>query len=117
MLPSASRLKHKSGFAAVYAKGRSCATDLVVVYASRNRTSITRIGFSVSRKVGRAVERNRTKRVLREAMRRMLAELAGGYDLVVIARPPAANASFSDIRASLRTLLRRSGVLKGGRDS
>jgi RNase P protein component len=47
----------------------------------------------------------------------MLGELAGGYDVVVIARPAAANASFSDVRASLRTLLRKSGVLKSGRDS
>ena len=110
MLPSASRLKHRSGFASVYARGRSYATDLVVVYVRRGKNETTRIGFSVSKRVGKAVARNRTKRLLREAARELLPEIEPGCDVVVVARSAAATASHSSIRASLRALLRRSGV-------
>lgn len=112
MLPSASRLKRRSDFGRVYGKGRSYATDLIVVYVLPNRGDTTRIGFSVSKKLGKSVARNRVKRLLREAARALLPDLAPGFDIVVIARQKASGAALVDLFPALLELVRRSGVLR-----
>lgn len=86
-----------------------------MVYVRPNRKERTRIGFSVSKKLGKAVARNRTKRVLREAARQLLAETASGYDVVVVARAAAGHASFVRILAALRQLFHRAEILTGAR--
>jgi len=112
VLPARARLKLRSDFRSVYARGRSCATDLVVVYALPNHKDTTRIGFSVSRKVGKAVVRNRVKRLLREAARAMLPSLDPGYDVIIIARGAAVGASLAEISESLTCLFGRLGILR-----
>jgi ribonuclease P protein component len=59
----------------------------VIVYGAPNGLPVTRLGLSVSRKVGGAVQRNRVKRLLREAFRAVQHDLPAGLDLVVVARP------------------------------
>jgi ribonuclease P protein component len=110
MLPSAARLRRRSDFGRVYAKGRSYATDLIVVYALPGRGRTTRVGFSVSGKLGKAVKRNRTRRLLQEAVRPLLPNVNGRYDLVVVAKKKAAGASLVDFGYALDRLLRQSGV-------
>tara|TARA_B100000900_G_scaffold356860_1_gene326863 strand:- start:142 stop:393 length:252 start_codon:yes stop_codon:yes gene_type:complete len=67
----------------------------------RNGTSQTRVGLTVSRKVGNAVIRNRVKRWLREAIRHQQTQLPPGFDVVVIAYPQAADSSFNAIGREL----------------
>lgn len=110
MLPSASRLKQQSGFKRVYAKGRSYPSDLVVVYVLPNRSGAIRVGFSVSKKIGNAVVRNRTKRLMREAVRLLLPCIAGGYDVVIVARRRAAGAAFLPIYEAVRALFAKAGI-------
>ncbi|MCE5324426.1 ribonuclease P protein component [bacterium] len=112
MLPSAWRLRLKSQFAKVYSKGRSAATDLIVVYTLVNNESITRVGFSVSKKLGGAVKRNRVKRLLRETVRLRLADIADGYDVVIVARRRAAEAALAEFEVSVDRLFRKLGILK-----
>ena len=112
MLPSASRLRQRSAFGRIYAKGRSYVTDLVVVYILPNKGHVTRIGFSVSKKLGNAVKRNRVKRLLREAAREMLPHISDGYDVVVVARNRAAGAVYGDVYAALYGRLQKTGILK-----
>src|SRR5680860_1900245 len=88
------RITRSGDFDAVYRRGRSAANRHLVVYAfsreDRPAGSPARLGLSVSRKVGGAVERNRVKRVLREQFATLAPGLPGGIDVVVIARPGAA---------------------------
>jgi len=76
----------------------------------RTDGATTRIGFSTPRSLGGAVQRNRVRRRLRELVRERYGELGTGWDLLVIARPSAAQASFADLREALGTLIARSEI-------
>lgn len=92
MRPASSgrRLSRSAEFERVYRQGRSTANRHLVLYTFPNpSTCRPRLGLSVSRKVGGAVERNRVKRLLREAFARAESELSPGQDIVVVARPEA----------------------------
>ena len=88
------RITRSGDFDMVYRRGRSAANRHLVVYAfardERPAGAPARLGLSVSRKVGGAVERNRVKRVLREQFATIAPTLPGAIDVVVIARPGAA---------------------------
>jgi ribonuclease P protein component len=88
------RISRSGDFDAVYRRGRSAANRHLVVYAFARRDAPpgapARLGLSVSRKVGGAVERNRVKRCLRERFAEIAPGLPAGLDVVVIARPGSA---------------------------
>lgn len=81
------RLRGKEAFAAVYDARTRMTRGLIVVYAKPNGLVHSRMGLSVSRRVGTAPKRNRIKRLLRESFRLMQRELSRGYDWIVVVKP------------------------------
>ena len=96
------RLYHSSGFADSY----------LVHYARRNRAGVNRVGITVSKKLGHAVVRNRTRRRLREIYRLNEQRFQPGWDIVVVARTRAVEAPFSKLTASYLSLAARAGILR-----
>lgn len=100
------RLKKGGDFRRVYGARRRRDGRVLSVYSARNGEGHPRIGFSVSTKVGGSVTRNSVKRRLREASRAWLeSSPTQGVDVVVVARPEAAGATFEDLRVELVDLL------------
>ena len=107
------RLSRSAEFERVYRQGRSKANRFLVLYAfpreddddARTPQDGPRLGLSVSRRVGGAVERTRVKRVLREAFWAEAERLPAGSDYVVVARPEALGLADRDGTAGMRTAL------------
>lgn len=105
-------LKKNNDFRNVYRNGRSRSNRTLVLYRLENQTDRNRFGISVSKKVGNSVVRHRIARLLRESYRLHENEFERGYDLVVIARSPAKDASYWEIEKSLLYLASRQGVTR-----
>lgn len=92
------RLRRRSEFLHVQEKGQKITAECLLALVLRNETGRTRLGLTVSNKVGNSVVRNSIRRRLRELYRTRLHQLPKGIDLVVIARNSAAEADFAALR-------------------
>ena len=88
------------------------ADGLLVLYARKNRTDGNRVGITVSKKLGKAHVRNRTRRRIREVYRLNEEKFQPGWDIVVVARTKAVEAPFEKLTASYLTLAKKAGILK-----
>lgn len=100
------RLRKTSEFSKVYKRGRSFADKNLVLYYMPNQLGYTRIGFSISKKVGKSVVRNRIRRFIKEAFRLNFGDI-GGYDLIVIARVRSNQADYWAIERSMKWILKK----------
>ena len=113
--PRRSRLSRSAEFDRVYRQGCSQASRYLVLYAfPRGGDEGPRLGLSVSRKLGGAVDRNRIKRLLREVFAAEEPSLPRGYDLVIVARPDlkelAEREGLDGIRTALQELVEKAGI-------
>lgn len=99
-------------FRRIYARGKSYVSPLVVVYALKNRTKNVRVGITTSKKVGNAVQRNRSRRVIREAFRALAPRVRPGFDLVLVARGKTPYVKSTDVRRQLERQLQAVGLLR-----
>lgn len=106
------RYLNKTGqFNTVYNGGKSWARKEIALRALPNALGTSRFGFVVSRRLGKAVVRNRVKRRLREIARQT--PVQPGWDIIFIARVPAAGADYKNLEKSVRMLLLRAGIIVG----
>lgn len=110
MMKREERLTRPQQYGLVYDKGSSWSSRLLVMRALPNNLVVSRYGLSVSKRVGNAVIRNRTKRRLKEILR--VEPIKPGWDIVFIVRPGAAESVFIKLRESVENLLFRAGILE-----
>ena len=99
-------LKENHEFRRLYHRGTSSAGRHLVLYCRKNKLGRNRLGLTVSAKLGKAVQRNRVKRLFREASRLHENEFARGIDIVLVARSRAVGATYLEIEKSLLRALR-----------
>jgi ribonuclease P protein component, eubacterial len=83
---------------------------MILVYVKSKQN--LKVGFSVSKKVGNSVVRNHVKRLMKEAVRAMLPEVADRYNYIFVARPSVAELDFHAVSANIRSLFQKAGKLK-----
>ena len=105
-------LKLNHVFRRLYARGESAVGRFVVVYAKRNGLSFNRLGITTGVKLGRAVDRNRARRRIRESYRLQEARLKAGYDIVIVARTAAIDGDFTELGKSFLHLCKKLKLLK-----
>ena len=105
-------LKLNHIFRRLYSKGKSAANGYLVIYCRKNGSRENRIGLTVSAKLGHAVVRNRLRRRLREIYRLHEQEFACGWDLVVVARSRAVDASYHKLEKSYLHLAKKLELLR-----
>lgn len=107
-------LKKNHEFKRLYSKGKSAASQCVVVYCRKNYLPGNRFGVTVSTKLGGAVQRNRIRRRLKEIYRLNESKLTAGYDIVLVARMRSRTAEFAELNSSVLSLLKKLGILYSG---
>lgn len=111
-LPKFVRIRRRSEFASIFAEGRSLADRALVLYWRVRSTGPPRVGFCVGKQLGKAVTRNRIKRLLRESWRVLAAEAEIPADLVFVARRGGACFSLAEWVEAMRGLLLRAKILE-----
>lgn len=106
-------LVRNSDFVRAYKRGKNVVHPHVVVYVNKNRVKHTRVGITCSKKVGKAVVRNRARRVLRSGLEQVLPNGAGGVDIVLVARGRTPFLKSWQLAQTLRKLLPQAGIQLG----
>lgn len=105
------RLRRKSDFEAARSRGKSWNTRLAVIVVHPNGLDHNRYGFATGKKIGGAPQRNRAKRVFREAVRHEDPHLLPGHDIIFIARNVfTQDTPLADVTDAVRNLTRRAGI-------
>jgi ribonuclease P protein component len=104
-------VKENYEFRRMYRKGISAASPSLVLYCRKNRRGVSRLGVTVSKKLGHAVVRNRVRRRIREIFRMHKAELAPGYDCIVVGRVRAVSSSYQEMDAQFCMLAEKLSLM------
>ncbi len=105
------KLKQNSDFRRIYGRGEAFIDPAFVAYAFKNRTNNIRLGITVGKKIGGAVERNRAKRLLTAAFAQVAGKIPTGYDFVLVARTRILKVKSTDITAALNKYFSKAGII------
>ena len=104
-------IKQNYEFRRAYSRGKSFFSPYLITYCFRKKYGGIKIGITSGKKIGKAVARNRCRRVIREAFRSIYPELRGNWDLVFVARTATIYKKSTDIAVIMRKQLREAGLL------
>lgn len=105
-------VKQNGDFRRIYRRGRSAVAGGVVVYCLKNRQGMSRLGVTVSTKLGHAVVRNRVRRRFRELYRLHKGDMLPGYDIIMVARVRAAELPYAKLEKQYLRCLSQLGLLR-----
>lgn len=105
-------LKLNREFNRVYHTGKCVPGAALVSYAAKNRGKVCRVGITASKKIGKAHDRNRAKRVIREAYRTLAPRITGHWDFVFVARSKTPHVKMQVVLAQMEKQLTKLGMLK-----
>ena len=105
-------LNRNCDFRRLYGRGKVYTDPALVIYLLKNRAGICRIGITVSKKTGNAVQRNRSKRIIRAAYSAVEESICGNWDFVFVARGKTKYLKSTDIQKVLTVQLLKAGAIK-----
>ena len=105
------KLKKSWEFQRAYQKGSKYWNRYFVIYVLQNHFNHLRLGITVSKKVGKSVQRNRVKRLIRESFRQLRTQINVGYDIVVVGRTPACRLTCQETQNTLAHLFQKAAIL------
>ncbi|GFN37115.1 ribonuclease P protein component [Tepidimicrobium xylanilyticum] len=106
------KLRKNVDFLRVYKNGKSYGNRNLVLYVLKNGLDYSRFGFSVSKKIGNSVVRNKVKRRLKEIVRKSLYNIENGYDIILIPKKSVIDLEFNILEESVYHILKVSGLFK-----
>ena len=106
-------LVYNTDFQRAYRRGKCLVHPQVVLYIQKNRFGKTRVGFTCSKKVGGAVQRNRARRVMREGYLAVAPEGIGSYDIVLVARAKTPFVKSWQMAETIQRLLKKEKLIQG----
>jgi len=104
-------LNQNKDFRALYYRGKSRVAPVLVTYVRKNRYGCNRVGITTGKKIGKAVVRNRCRRLIREAYRLISPQIKGNWDIVFVARTRTADASMPQVKKAMTAHLKALSLL------
>ena len=111
MLKKGRRILKNTDFIRIYRRGKKINGNILRLYIYSNNLNLTRFGYSISKKVGKAARRNLIKRRLREICRQNLPSSKPGYDVVIVARQSAVSSKYSELENEVLKLSSLGNIL------
>ena len=105
-------LNENRDFRRIYSRGKYFVSPVLVTYVMKNKSGNIRYGITTSKKTGIAGKRNRSRRIIKEAFRKMSPKLKGGYDLVFVSRGKTPYVKSQDILKVMNNHISKAGVFK-----
>jgi ribonuclease P protein component len=106
------RLRSNEDFKRVYKHGKSYWNRNLVIYLRKNELGYSRIGFTVTKKVGNSVVRNKVRRRMREIIRKNIDKISGEYDIILVPKKNVVDIDYQTLESAIIHIFKIAGLLK-----